>query len=165
MSKYAEFIDDIDFQKREIYDKFAYYFDNPEMTKTSVVEGNSVYAVKIRTGLMLDKKYILAIVPNDNSSVGARSKLSSLDWVSLQTRTLRDDLKTGQHSYSPKRDQIFSDKIELKSRDDKNSMYEHTVLKNIVISLLHTEKMQTMYSNTGTLSAALETYKTVVVVK
>lgn len=166
MSKYGEFIDDIDYEKKKIYNKFAYYFDNPEMTKTSDVNGNSIYAVKIRTGLMLDKKYILVIVPNDGLPVGTKSRLIDLDWVSLQTRTLReDDLKTGIHMYSPKKDLIFSEKIKLKTRDDKNSTYEHTSLNNIIVSLLHTEKMQIMYSNTGTLAAALETYKTVVVLK
>lgn len=164
MSKYAQIIDDFNVRNTELYTLFSYYYDDPVMTKTSSHNTNSIYAVKFKSGLMLDKKYLIVVVPDDLSPEGTKKKLSDIQWISIQARTLKDDLKSEQHSYTQKKTPPFTDKITLISRDEKNSVYKHETIKNIQISLLHTDKMQFMYPTTGTLSAALETFKTVIVI-
>jgi hypothetical protein len=163
MSRYGTVIEDITETSinTPIYNDICRYFDNPSMTKTSESQGMSIYASKVRTGLMLDNKYVMAIVSNDSSKIGTVKDLSELHWVSLQTRTIRDKLECGSFAYKQKKDFPFMETIELRYRDDKSTVYNTKVYKNLSIALLHHEKMQFEYPTSGNLSAALETYKTV----
>lgn len=158
-------------EENNIYTKFTSYFENPSLTKTSEQGISSVYVAKVNSGLMLDNKYLIIIVNGDVSSVGTVRKLSDLKWVSLQTRTVRDlkslglekEFKLNGFAYSPKRESPFTDKILLSGRLEGSSVYKHENLKELTITLLNSEKMQYEYPQQGTLSAALETYRTVIV--
>jgi hypothetical protein len=166
MSKYGRVIEDLkEIKNSEIYRVFSFYFDNPVLTKTSVQGVSSVYAAKVNSGLMLDNKYLIVIVNNDSSEVGTRRQLSEVQWVSLQTRTVRDELKVEKFSYNPKKHSPFSDKIVLVGRNESSSTYRHDNLKELIITLLNSEKMQYEYPQNGTLLAALETFKTVLVLQ
>lgn len=164
MSKYGRVIEDIrEIKHTDLYRLFCDYFENPLLTKTSEQGVSSVYAVKANSGLMLDNKYLIVVVNGDKSDVGVKRKLSDLQWASLQTRTVRDKLNVGVFSYSAKRTSPFTDKITLVSKNESSSTYTHENLKELNITLLNSEKMQFEYPQQGTLTAALETYRTVLV--
>ena len=101
MSQYGYVIDsDLDFSKREIYQLFFNYFNDPILTKIKDDAGNTLYAAKI--GLLLrDNRYLLVSTPKDNYQVGQTFKLSDIKWNILQTRTLSDDYNCNSFLYSP----------------------------------------------------------------
>lgn len=174
MSRYGKVIEDPYLSNSggevlpDIYNKFTSYFDNPSLTKTSSQGISSVYMAKVNSGLMLDNKYLIVIVNGDMAQLGSTRNLSQLKWVSLQTRTVKSlgldkEFKLSGFTYSPKRTSPFTDKILLKNRAEGSSIYHHENLKDLTVTLLNSEKMQYEYPPQGTLSAALETYRTVLV--
>ena len=171
MSRYGSVIEDLkDIKNIEIYKIMTYYFENPVLTKTSQQGISSVYAAKVNTGLMLDNKYLIVIVNNSSRDersesvpIGTKMRMSDLQWVSVQTRTVRDQLNVDKFSYTPKKHSPFTDRIVLTDRNDSSSNYRHENLKELSITLLNSEKMQYEYPEYGTLGAALETFKTVLV--
>ena len=89
MSQYGYVIDsDLDFSKREIYQLFFNYFNDPILTKIKDDAGNTLYAAKI--GLLLrDNRYLLVSTPKDNYQVGQTFGVD-IKWNILQTRTSDD---------------------------------------------------------------------------
>jgi hypothetical protein len=164
MSKYGVVIEDLpEIKNMEIYKTFTEYFDNPLLTKVSLDGISSIYYAKLNSGLMLDNKYLVVIVNNDKTPVGQTRKLSDLHWASLQTRTIRETINCNSFIYKYKRTTPFTSKILLTNRKEGSSIYIHEFLKEISIILINSEKMQYEYPEQGTLGAALETFRTVVV--
>ena len=163
-SKYGQVIEDIvDINNAGIYNLFTYYFDNPTMKKISEQGVSSVYSAKLNSGLMLDNKYLIAVTNMDNTKMGDLRRLSELKWNSIQTRTLRENSNGPTFSYNPKKTKPFSEKIFLTKREANSSVYRHENLRELSVTLLNSEKMQFEYPPEGTLKAALETYRTVIV--
>ena len=88
MSQYGYVIDnDLDFSKREVYQLFVNYFNNPILSKIKDEADHTLYGAKI--GLLLrDNRYLLVSSPKDTYSVGQTFNLEDIKWSILQTRTL-----------------------------------------------------------------------------
>ena len=162
---YGQVIDDsvVD-NLSEIHNYMVQYFDNPILTKNEEKGISSIYYAKVNTGLMLDNKYLVVIMNRDPSPIGTKKKLSEMNWISLQTRIIRDNFNCDKFSYRPKKDKPFTDIIRMKEKNDKMVIYHHTSFKNLNITLLYVDKTQVQYPPQGTLTAALETYKTVLTI-
>lgn len=157
MSQYGYVIDsDLDFSKREIYQLFFNYFNDPILTKIKDDAGNTLYAAKI--GLLLrDNRYLLVSTPKDNYQVGQTFKLSDIKWNILQTRTLSDDYNCNSFSYSPTKKHPYNTRIFVDKRYDHMSTFRCKDYK-IQVCMLHTDNSKFQYPDIGYLAGALETY-------
>ena len=158
MANYGEII--YDSSKDGLYNLFTQYFSNPVMTKIKDTDLYSMYIAKINAQLGIEFRYIIVFIWKDDSKVGTEEKLESLKWVSLQTRTLKDEYKLNIHSYIPSRSVALGNKITLVHKDNKQ--YRYTVENlPIIVTLLPTEK-GIEYNSSGNLISALETYQTII---
>jgi hypothetical protein len=159
-----------DMTNSNVYEIFAKYFQYPIMTKVKT-DGTgkfSVYACKSPAMLGIEYRYILAIIKEDNADKGTKRRLDELHWVSLQTRTLKDEYKVDTHSYLPRRMKELDKRIVLINKDEKQ--YEYVQKKEnmfetvmpIKITLLANSKSGVDYSSTGNILNALETYNTII---
>ena len=160
MSNYGQRISYYDPVKENIYKEISIYFDNPIMFKIrNVSEKYSVYMCNTHY-LMNKYRYLIAVTNYDPYELRFEQKLSDLEWVSFQTRTLDDYHKLPRHTYIPKRQGISSEKITKSYLDPYKSVYdcEHSPLQ---VTLLHKRKdTQHEYQEKGYIGAALETFST-----
>lgn len=164
MIKYSNIVDPyLDPEKENVYNLFSIYFNNPIMTKIKDINNTSMYAVKNRALLGIEYQYIIAFVHQDKFPILHKEELQHLKWISLQTRTLKDDYKVETHFYIPKRLPGLDKKINLISQDDKKYVYETDY--PISITLLPKTKNQYEYTSEGTIVSALETYQTIIMMK
>lgn len=141
----------------DIYKHFIHYFDDPLMIKLKNVNKHSMYICKVFAMLGIEFRYIIAFVTENNKDIGSQEKLSELRWVSLQTRTLKEDHDIKVHSYIPKRTAFFESKIRQTKKAEEYTEYNSNLPLKII--LLNNKKG---YSENGTLMSALETYNTVI---
>lgn len=124
-------------------------------------EGFSVYYAKLGCMLCIDDRYIACIAENDNHEIGHQRHLSTIPWVSFQTRTI-DSLPMKLKDQTLKTVQVesFRDRIGIREKlKDRNVYYaEKTPIK---IELLF-DKDGSIFSETGTIQSALDTYNCVV---
>jgi hypothetical protein len=143
--------------KEDIYPLFTHYFDNPRMTKIKDIGEYSMFLTKIHALLGVEFRYLIVFV----HKLEANTKfLSELKWVSLQTRTLKDDHNLPFHSYAPKRNSELDKKIELKKKDE--TQYTYSVDKLPIEIILLPKEKGPDYNRTGSVINALETYQTLV---
>ena len=171
MSILGELIDDYTPERESIYSNFVKYFNNPTLTKVKNIQDSSgqifsVYAVKIYNLLANEKRYILCITHGNNLSVGTVEDLSTIIWISLQTRRLPENYKCQTHSYIAKAEGSLDEMIERIDITKESSVYHCENIPQIVITLLHTEKKtENSYQNRGKIINALETYETIITFK
>lgn len=162
MAQYGELLEN---QYEDLYQNFANYFNNPNMTKTKNVNGYSVYMCKTYCLLSTLCRYIIVLVEENSDGVGFTRKLNTLSWVSFQTRTLSDNHNVETHGYNPSKKSVINVPIERTKITEEASIYDCSSLP-ITITLLHTNKNTPVsYQNRGTVVAALETYETVITLK
>ena len=162
MNEYGQIINPYyDPSKNRIYEAFYNYFNNPIVTKIKNVEKFSVYMSKIYSMIGNSYRYLVLLVDIDNNDIGFNQHMKNSEWVSLQTRTLDDVHNIPIHKYQSVLIPELKQKIYIKSRDEKQSVYdcEDFPLK---VTILHTKKNYTMqYQNIGTITSAIETYQTI----
>jgi hypothetical protein len=159
MFKYGSVIND--FSDKEIYKIISQYYDDPKMTK---VENNGtfgVYIAKMPGMLINENRYIYAMILNDSNPIGSQSKLSNLSWDVFQARITDKSYKLSTHYYNPKRTPEYAIPITKTSSDEENTFYSCEKLP-IEVMLIHPKKNFIKYPDNGTISAALETYRTVI---
>ena len=163
MSEYGQIINpQYDPSKNIIYESFCDYFGNPILTKIKDVESFSVYMSRIYTMIGNSYRYLILFIKKDINRVGFTQSMKTAEWISLQTRTLEDIHDLKPHKYQAKITGELSQKVNIKSRDEKQSVYESEKFK-LFITLLHTRKNFTyQYQNTGTIISCLETYQTII---
>jgi len=162
MFKYGSIIDDVHVSKdKEIYKLIASYYDNPTMTKVNNTDEFGVYVAKLPCLLINEYRYIFAMCLNDKNPDGTQVKLSDMKWDVLQARVTDKFYSLKQHTYEPKRTPDFAIPIKKYGTDGSNSFYKCETLP-IEIILIHPEKNFIQYPESGTLSAALETFRTVI---
>lgn len=148
--------------KNHVYEAFYQYFNNPTMTKIKNVSDYTVYMTKIHSMLGNAFRYLIVFVIRDTNLTGTEKRLSELDWMSLQTRTLEDQHELTPHSYAVRKTPELSKIIRIKDQDEKQSTYtvdEYPLL----VTLLHTRKNNTyQYQPIGTIVSALETFQTII---
>ncbi len=146
-----------------LYTNLDIYFNHPIMFKTKDTNDYSVYMCKLYCLLSKHCRYIIAIVLNDGHPLKTQQKLKNLKWVSLQTRTLKDQHDLPSHNYQPSKSNFINKNIIRVEISDKKSTYKCKDLP-IEILLLHKQEKDhnTEYQNDGTVVAALETFETII---
>jgi hypothetical protein len=164
MAHYGQLLDELyNPSKEHLYPLFVKYFNNPIMTKIKDINGYSMYMSKINSLLLIEFRYIIVFTMQDTQSIGSTEPLSSLKWITLQTRSLKDDHKLPLHYYTPSRMSELNKPI----TQVKNSSEPYTYdVQNypILITLIPKEKNShgAEYKATGNVITALETFSTIV---
>ena len=164
MAQYGTMIDEFASVNEDIYEMFTNYFNNPTMVKTKNEDRYSVYVCKLYCLLNKECRYIIIFTKIDTNNINDELPLKSLEWVSLQTRTLPYDEYNNikSHGYIPKEIGPLLTKINRIKITDEASTYTCDDYP-IIITLLHTRtKSSLSYQNRGTVIAALETWETII---
>jgi hypothetical protein len=151
-------------EKYNVYSFFSDYFDNLVLYKIEDQEDISVYGIQVNHLLLNEKRYVLVLVTRDTNPIGTSRSLNSLEWKSLQCRTLE---KEGYYSLpkttiTPKREDKFNIPLQIETRNSSMSIYKCPKLPSIQIGLLHTHNLQYEYPDEGNIVSSLETYQTVI---
>ena len=162
MAEYGFVLDqDLQFEKRKIYNLFINYFGNPLLTKIKDSEGISVYAAQ-SAAMLRDMRYLIVLIETDNNPIGKRYKLSELPWKCLQTRTNQEEYNCESFTYMPNSKNPYDTRMLLKERKPTLTSYVNKDYK-ISLCLLHTDdSTQYEYGDIGTLHSALETYQAII---
>lgn len=164
MEKYGEILDGgYEPENDYVYNLFVNYFNNPTMNKIKNQGKFSLYACKIHCLLNNDSRYIIVVTNIDNNSIGTVEELSTIKWVSLQTRTLKDKLPTNIiHGYNAISQGPLTAIIRKTDSSKTACTYSCDNLP-LIVTLLHTDKKDAnTYQQKGTVIAAIETYETII---
>ena len=163
MEDYGELLDGgYEPENDYIYNLFSKYFNNPNMTKIKNQGNYCLYASKIHCLLNRECRYVIAITNNDGKNIGTVEELRTMKWVSLQTRSLNENLNAVTHGYTAVAEGPLTAIIRRIDVSKEASTYSCDDLP-IVVTLLHTEKKNSdSYQPKGTVIAALETYETII---
>lgn len=161
MAEFAELVDDYNPHREKVYPLFSSYFNDPTMTKIKNIDNYSVYVAKLHSLLIIEFRYIIAIIYKDNKNIGYTTKLSNLHWETLQTRTLPEDHKIAFHTYIPSRVPYLDHKIKLIHQDETQYKYRTENLP-VIVTLLPKTKGHLEYNKEGTIINAIETYQTII---
>jgi hypothetical protein len=159
---------DIIQDKKRVYTDVANYFGNITLTKLASIPRQvpiGMYYARIGCLLCDDNQYIVALVEGDNTPIGNTERLSDLKWISFQTRMLdklpnKSTLSSQEFKSVLSRDTTLTDKIQLQERREDRCVY-HSTHYPIQIELL-IEKENDVYSESGTIRSALDTYACVI---
>jgi hypothetical protein len=170
ISKYGQWIgEEKELDRKPVYQAFAEYFNNPNMTKIKDVGEYSMYIAKIYAQLGIEYRYIITFIYKDNRSIGYMDSLSNLPWVCLQTRTMTDNHKLNYHSYIPRKLVSLNKKIVLVNTSETEQTYKCDEIPQLSITLLIPEKKKSSYNqssfeyySTGSIITAIETYQTII---
>lgn len=151
--------------KTEIYKAINNIYKSFQMTKTNQFENYGVYKARVECYICSDNRYIVAIVENDNDSIGTVKPLTELNWISFQTRIIKtiDEFKRFNmfpKSYSLPTKSILNDKIIKIGETKEKSVYQTENLP-LDVEILHLNENET-FQDKGTVIAALEMYQTVI---
>ena len=167
MTTYGEMIDDYNPAKDNIYKMFSEYFNDPMMTKMKDEKNLSMYVSRSYCLLNRECRYIIVFTEQTENTIGTLANLSTLEWISLQTRTLPEDFENfrdikSSHGYQPSLQNPLIASIKRTKATKEVSTYECDDFP-IIVTLLHTEKnTREVYQNNGTIIHALETFQTVI---
>jgi hypothetical protein len=136
------------------------------MTKTQQSGNFGVYKAKVSTGTLGNQKFIVAIVPDDNLSIGSQKLLESLRWVSFQTRETKNSKKEFNNLDLDLQEFVYTDVPILKDKIhyEKTNRYayvyipENLPLKVEIIPL----KEDDIYPDQGTVATALNIFSTII---
>lgn len=152
--------------KQKVYNAVIEYFSGFVMTKVSVYGKYSVYKSSVKC-LLCDGgiRYVVAIVADDNDQIGTKKKLSTLKWVSFQTRYSDDDTefikyRLTNHQYKKPENTVLDDVIRLVRKTSNSSIYNSDNLP-IQVEIIHTKDDESI-ADTGTVSGAIELFSTVI---
>lgn len=160
--EYGTKIDEYDPTKEVVYNLITEYYDNPKLTKIKDIDNFSIYMAKIDYLLYNEHRYIIAFMIKNNFQIGTLVDLDDIKWHSFQTRSITDDHKIMTFQHIPKKLSKFQLRIELTSRDEKQSVYKCINLPNITLTLLHKGNSKYEFTDKGTLISALETWRTII---
>jgi len=151
------------FLRSDIQQAFSEFFGDPVMTKKSEDGTVSHYMCNVKCLLGIKSRYIVCTLFNDRAHVvGAKVRLSELDWETIQTRELDGKNSAGMetHEYIATLDGVLLDQIKKVQCSDLSCTYECAKLP-LVVEILHTDANKS-YNMDGTIINALETFQTVV---
>lgn len=144
------------------------YFDNIYMQKIKIQDDNSIYMCKLPCNLINENRYIIAYVEQDNNKLGHCCKLGDLKWNCIQTRQIQDkhEVTLFNQTYKYKENiSPYNTKIYLIDQNDLRSTYECKEFPDVQIVLLSKKSDSFMYPRVGTISSAIETFKTIIIFK
>lgn len=162
MSEYGQLINfNYNPIKKEVYDAFVNYYNNPVLTKIKDAEIYSVYMSKINSMISSGNRYLVLLIDKNFESNGTTKYMKDCEWVSLQTRTLTENHDIKYSEYVPTLKTPLNEKITLVSRNEKQTLYKCETFP-ININMLHPKNNKYKYVNNGTIVSALETFQTVI---
>lgn len=163
MSIYGEKLDDFNPNRLEVYNLFNTYFENPIMTKIQDTDKFSTYATKLYCLLSKECRYLIAIMYKTIDSIGSQTKLNDIEWISFQTRTLKDSYNCNTHSFTVNATHEFASSIIERKESTKEATSYLCINLPLVVTLLHTKnKTVDSYQPKGNLMLALETFETII---
>jgi hypothetical protein len=158
-------------EKKYVRKAFNDVYRGVVMTKTN--EWNQepyglygIYKARLNSFTSSDNNIIIAIVPDDNNPLGTNKLIDSLDWVSFQTREMKNPRKDlngfnlPYQDYMINNDSILHDRISLTQETKTKYIYAAKNLP-LKVELLKLDE-NSQYSSEGTVWSALEVYSTVV---
>ena len=160
MAHYGQLLDIFEPDKEKMYKAFSDYFNNPIMYKIKDVNNHSMYMSKTSCLLTNECRYIICFLPKDNMDNNTKDYLSTLRWVSLQTRAIADNHDLPAHGYHPKSEGSLNTPIFRTNVTAEASTYKCDSFP-LIITLLH-KKSEQDYQSRGNIIAALETYSTII---
>jgi len=145
-----------------IYDSFV-------MTKVGQYQDMGIYKALVDSLIAGPSRYIVAIVPQDSAPMGSEKMLSSLRWVSFQTRTTDNiakefnGMKVYPQTYRITTQNNIVDPVNLIEEKRSHFLYlpENLPIKIEVLKL----KEDDNFARKGTVSSALELYQTVLTIE
>lgn len=164
MLKYGTFIYDYDPEQSEVHSIIAEYYKNPVMTKVKINGEDEFWAARLHTLMINTFRYIIAITPVSSSKERSTKYLSDLMWSSFQTRTIKEDWKLGSLRYEQNLDKKFAIPIKRTRIEGDITYYSCEKFPGLEVLLLPQRDTIVQYPENGTISRALETYHTVLVV-
>jgi hypothetical protein len=158
-------------EKKYVRKAFNDVYRGVVMTKTN--EWNQepyglygIYKARLNSFTSSDNNIIIAIVPDDNNPLGTNKLIDSLEWVSFQTREMKNPRKDlngfnlPYQDYMINNDSILHDRISLIQETKTKYIYAAKNLP-LKVELLKLDE-NSQYSSEGTVWSALEVYSTVV---
>jgi hypothetical protein len=158
-------------EKKYVRKAFNDVYRGVVMTKTN--EWNQepyglygIYKARLNSFTSSDNNIIIAIVPDDNNPLGTNKLIDSLEWVSFQTREMKNPRKDlngfnlPYQDYMINNDSILHDRISLTQETKTKYIYAAKNLP-LKVELLKLDE-NSQYSSEGTVWSALEVYSTVV---
>ena len=141
------------------------------MTKTNQWEKEpygtyGIYKARLNSYTSSDSNIIIAIVPDDVNPLGTNKLIDSLEWVSFQTREMKNSKKDlngfnlSFQNYMIKNDNILHDKIKCVSETPTKYIYrpENLPLKVELLKL----KEDSQFASEGTIWSALEVFSSII---
>lgn len=162
MAHYGELLEAFEPEKDSMYAAFDTYFNHPTMVKIKDVNVYSMYMSKTYCLLTNECRYIIAFIQKDSNPIKTQERFSDLKWVSLQTRTLKEQHTLPPHGYQPHSKGPLNVAITRIKVTEAESTYSCDKLP-LKCTLLHTKPGKREYNDNGNIIAALETYQTILV--
>ena len=142
------------------------YVEHPLVTKVGYTDNSSLYACKLPSMIQNEYKYLLFEVNFDVWNIGHEEKIKNIKWVRMQTakfNTPKFKLKK-EHYYS-----VDSDNNEftifLENRSEESCNYQiNGVDKNVKV-VIKNKKGKYDHVPQMTLTSALETFSTTVILE
>ena len=99
--------------------------------------------------------------------MGHCCKMGELNWNCIQTRQIQDryDINLFNQTYKYKEKSPYNTKIYLIEQTELKSTYECKEFPNVQFVLLSKKSDSFMYPRFGTISSAIETFKTIIMFK
>ena len=158
-----------------LYEKMKEYFQDPvffKISKSYVDKGveYDVYAVRIESLLLKDRRFLIAMVrPDPGVPTGSGKKLSELRWWVMQMRSLVEEDPDMDGippiKYEIKRELIQDIRLFREDMNDEVTTYRVDPDFPMTVHLLHKKKGPYEYAEEGNLLAAVETYQTLLCLK
>jgi len=152
-----------------IRQKVSNVYDSFVMTKVGQYQDMGIYKALVNSLLAGPSRYIVAIVPQDSAPMNTEKMLSSLKWISFQTRTTENIAKEFNgaqvypQSYTINSQNNIADPVNLIEEKRSHFLYlpENLPIKIEVLKL----KEDDSFARKGTVSSALELYQTVLTIE
>ena len=130
------------------------------MTKMKEVDPFSVYYAKIMCSLGNVYRYVIVFVYRDSQPIGTVSRLSSLTWASLQTRSLSQNYSfLPAQTYQARRIPELNHKIV--KRPGPDFIYDCPEIPTLLTTLIQTDKKESYVSEGNVVLNAVEQYNTI----
>ena len=152
-----------------IRQKINNVYRNFIMTKVEQYNEYGIYKALIDALTTGDSKYIVVVVPNDQSPIGSERLLSSLNWICFQTRTTDNigqefnNIQVYPQSYYINSSNNISDPVNLVDEKRTHFLYrpENLPLKIEVLKLNSSDS----FASRGTVTSALELHQTILTIE
>jgi hypothetical protein len=160
MAEYGESLDDFDFDNISFYKSFVSYFGDPRLYKIKDSGDHSVYMTKTECMLTNECRYIVAIIRKDAMCYKHAINLSSIEWVSLQTRTIGEKYNIPSHGYTA--DLTYLPYRVRKTKDTAEATVYSSEDFPIKVVILNKRNSSMAYQNEITIAHALETFSAII---